>query len=182
VLAEELVLLDADSDLWHPLSSLLDAALRLEQCDDTYFWHGWDKKQIDAFLHGLPDHCTLLLGVWDTSTEETNQLEREVLVLGCVCEVLHKEVCTLRTFEALSGIPPVQELEPGFEHARALIKAAQEQVAPVAWALFTDTVTWNEWLWAEGTDHAVVDKSERLAEFARQGRCVLMGSQTRHRL
>ena len=182
MLAEELSVLDADSDLWHPLSPLLDAALRLEQHDTAYSWHGWDKKQIDAFLRSLPDHCTLLLGVWDTSTEETNQLEHEVLVLGCVCEVVHKEVCTLRTFEALSGIPPVKELEPGFEHARALMKAAQEQVAPVAWALFTDTITWNEWLYAEGPDGAVADKGELLAGFARQGRCVLMGSQTRHHL
>lgn len=175
-------MLDADSNLWRSLSPLLDAALRLEQHDDMYSWHGWDKKQIDVFLRSLPDHCTLLLGVWDTSIEETNQLEHEVLVLGCVCEIVHKEVCTLRTFEALTDIPPIKELEPGFEHARALMNAVQRQVAPVAWALFTDTTTWNEWLQAEGPDNTVIDKGELLAEFARQGRCVLMGSQTRHHL
>jgi hypothetical protein len=111
---------------------------------------------------------------------EAGQQEREELMLGCICEVLHGEVCSLRTFESLTGIPPVKELEPGFEHARELMKATREQVAPVAWALFTDTSTWNEWLFAEGPDNTIIDKGELLAEFARQSRCVLMGSRTQH--
>ncbi len=180
MLAEELSVLDADSYLWRLVAPLLDAALRLDQHDDTYAWHSWKKKQIDTFLCGLPDHCALLIGVWDTLTGEADQQEREVLVLGCVCEVVQGKVCSLRTFEALTGIPPVKELEPGFEHARELMKATREQVAPVAWALFTDTSTWNEWLFAEGPGNTIIDKGELLAEFARQGRCVLMGSRTQH--
>jgi hypothetical protein len=50
------------------------------------------------------------------------------------------------------------------------------QVAPVAWALFTDQTTWNEWLFAED------DKDELIASLAKQGRCVLMGSQASHRV
>ncbi len=176
MLAEELAILDADVPSWLPLRPLLDAALRLEQHDETYIWHGWQKRQINAFLQRLPAHCALLLGVWETRREE----EDEKLVLGCVCEVSEGEIRSIRTLEALSGLADVQELQPGFEHAFALLKAIKAQVAAVAWALFTDKTTWDEWLFSEGTDGSALDKGELLAQFARQGRCVLLGSQTEH--
>ncbi len=53
-------------------------------------------------------------------------------------------------------------------------------MSPVAWALFIEKPTWDEWLFADGNDGAVVNKGKLLATFARQGRCVLMGSQTAH--
>jgi hypothetical protein len=175
VLSEELLIFDADSSLWHQIRPLLDATLQLEQMDESSSWHGWQKQQINAFLQGLPVHCTLLVGVWETSTDQ-----REVLALGCVCEVSQGQVCSIRTFEALSDLPHVQELEPGFEHALALMQAAKIQVAPVAWALFTDKATWDEWLFTEEVDGNTVDKGELLATFATQGRCVLLGNQTKH--
>jgi hypothetical protein len=175
VLSEELLILDADSSLWHQIRPLLDATLRLEQMDESYAWHGWRKLQINAFLQGLPGHCTLLVGVWETSTDQ-----REALALGCVCEISEGQVCSIRTFEALSDLPHVQELEPGFEHALTLMQAVRAQVAPVAWALFTDKATWDAWLFTEEVDGKVVDKGELLTTFATQGRCVLLGNQTKH--
>jgi hypothetical protein len=50
----------------------------------------------------------------------------------------------------------------------------------VAWALFIEKMAWDEWLFAGGDDGTVVNKGELLASFARQGCCVLMGSQTTH--
>jgi hypothetical protein len=161
--------------MWQRIGPLLDAALRLEQMDESYAWHGWRKQQINAFLQRLPAHCTLLLGVWETATDQ-----REVLALGCVCEVSEGEVRSIRTFEALGDVPHVQELEPGFEHALTLMQATRAQVAPVAWALFTDKATWDEWLFTEDVDGNVVDKGELLAALATQGRCVLLGNQTKH--
>jgi hypothetical protein len=175
VLSKELLILDADSSLWHQIRPLLDAALRLEQKDEPYAWYGWHKQQIDAFLQRLPVHCTLLVGVWETLTDQ-----REVLALGCVCEISEGEVCSIRTFEALSDLPDLQELEPGSEHAFALMKATRVQVAPVAWALFTNKAMWDEWLFTEDVDGNIVDKGELLATFASQGRCVLLGNQTEH--
>jgi hypothetical protein len=182
VLAEELSVLDAGTSLWSAVRPLLDVALRLEQQDSRYSWHGWRKKQINAFLQGLPVHCVLLVGVWDSVPDVESGQEREKLVVGCVCEVAQGEICSIRTFEALTaaGLPPVEELEPGAEHAYELMQAAKSQVAPVAWALFTDKPTWDEWLFAGGDESDESDKGELLAHFARQGRCVLMGSQTRH--
>ena len=182
MLAEELVVLDADSHLWCSTRWLLDVALRLAQNDESYVWHGWNKQQITTFLQQLPAHCTLLAGVWDTLRGETGE-EREVLVLGYVCEVVGGEVRTIRTFEALqdakdTDLPPMEQLEPGYEHALALMRAARLQVASVAWALFTDKATWDEWLFGATNDGGVVDKGEQLAKLAVQGRCVLMGSQT----
>jgi hypothetical protein len=174
VLSEELLILDAESSLWHRIGPLLDAALRLEQREGSYAWHGWRKQQINAFLQRLPAHCALLLGVWETTADQ-----REVLALGCVCEVSEGEICSIRTFEALGNVPLVQELEPGFEHAAALMQAARVQVAPVAWALFTDKPTWDEWLLTEEVDGHVVGKGELLATLASQGRCVLLGNQTK---
>lgn len=179
MIVEEFSVLDGDSSLWQPARPLLEAALRLEQNDDTYSWYGWHKKYIDAFLKGLPEPCSLLVGVWDTLASASGE-EREVLVLGCICEVSKGEVRSIRTFEALSGLPPVDQLEPGFEHALEIMRAAKAQVAPVAWAIFTDKATWDEWLFAEGENGTIIDKGELLASLARQGRCVLMGSQTKH--
>ena len=182
MLAEELSVLDANAPLWNAARSLLDIAFRLEQSDETYAWHGWNKQQIDHFLQRLPSRCTLLVGVWETMLdgEEISSQGREALVLGFVCEVVEGEVCSLRTFEALSDarLPPIQELEPGFEHARELMRSVKTQIASVAWALFTDKATWDEWLFAEGNENIFIDKGELLAELARQGRCVLMGTQT----
>jgi hypothetical protein len=182
VLAEELSVLDADAPLWESARSLLDVAFRLEQNDETYAWHGWQKQQIDTFLQSLPPHSTLLVGVWETILEEDEPAfqSREALVLGFVCEVVAGEVCSLRTLESLNdaSLPPLAELEPGFEHARALMRVVKTQIASVAWALFTDKATWDEWLFAEGSATGRTDKGELLAELARQGRCVLMGTQT----
>jgi hypothetical protein len=181
VLAEELSLIDADSSLWSRIRPLLDIALRLEQHDDTYVWHGWRKSRLNAFLKSLPAHCTLVVGVWETGRDEEGQ-EREQLILGCVCEVIEGEIHTIRTFEAFvdSDLPPIQALEPGFEHALAIMRVARIHVAPVAWALFTDKTTWDEWLFAVGEDGAEINKGDVLTSFAHQGRCVLLGSQATH--
>ena len=176
MLAEELFILDANSELWPAVRPLLDVMLRLERGDNTYVWHGWSKGQIHQFLQRLPAHCTLVVGVWEMGTEEHTTLGYESLIIGCVCEVVGGEVCTIRTFGTLTdaNLPSVKELEPGFEHAREIMRVVQTQVAPVAWALFTDKTTWDEWLFGDD------DKGELLASFVGQGRCVLMGSQIRH--
>ena len=180
MLAEELSVLDADAPLWDSARSLLDIAFRLEHNDET--WHGWHKQQINTFLQSLPAHCTLLVGVWETNVDEEESAfqGRETLVLGFVCEVARDEVCSLRTFESLhdASLPPIQELEPGFEHARELMRVVKTLIASVAWALFTDKATWDEWLLTERNESGFTDKGELLAELARQGRCVLMGTQT----
>ncbi len=182
MLAEELLVFDADSELWPAVRPLLNIALRLESYDDTYVWHGWNKEQIHQFLQRLPTPCTLVVGVWEMEAEEHTALGHESLILGCVCEVVGGQVCSIRTFEALTdaNLPSVEELEPGFEHAREIMRVVQTQVAPVAWALFTDKKTWDEWLFGDGNEGQAVDKGTLLASFARQGRCVLMGSQTAH--
>jgi hypothetical protein len=184
VLAEELTVIDATSSLWGNAKALLEIVLRLEQNDDTYTWHGWKKKAINAFLQDLPMHCSLVFGVWDSLTSETSQGQDstmdDALVLGCVCEVKSGEVVTIRTFEALHDekLPPVQQLEPGYQHALALMSVIRQDVAPVAWALFTDRSTWDDWIFAG--EETEIAKGEVLAEIARQGRCVLMGSKTAH--
>lgn len=177
MLAEELQVLDADSPLWNEIRPLLSAALRLEQADDSYGWHGWRKKSIETFLQGLPDHCALLVGVWETTADG-----QDVLTLGCICEVCRGQVASVRTFEALedADLPPIKEIAPGIEDASELLRVTKKQVAPVAWALFTDRATWNEWLFAEGDNEDMIDKGELLAALADQGRCVLMGSQALH--
>lgn len=174
MLAEELLVLDADTPLWDAVRPLLQAALRLEQGDGASFWHGWRKKAIEAFLQGLPAHCSLLVGVWETTTEG-----QDVLIVGCICEVREGQICTVCTFEALTDadLPAVKAMEPGIEHAQALMQAARKQIAPVAWALFTDRTTWDEWLFSSGDNETMIDKGELLATLAHQGRCVLMGGQ-----
>lgn len=174
MLAEELLVLDADTPLWNAARPLLQAALRLEQGDDASSWHGWRKKAIETFLQELPAHCALLVGVWETTTEG-----QDVLIVGCICEVRKGQICTVCTFEALTDadLPAVKAMEPGIEHAQALMQATRKQIAPVAWALFTDRATWDEWLFASGDNETMIDKGELLATLAHQGRCVLMGGQ-----
>lgn len=176
--AEEFVVVDAISPLWNAVRPFLDAALRIEQQDDSYSWHGWTRASINSFLQTLPSHCTLLLGVWQIDAAQ----EQETLWLGCICEVLNGAVCSLRTLAALAdpALPAPQELEPGFSHAQDLMRITKEQVAPVAWALFTDKATWDEWLLTADADGQPIDKGELLAALARQGRCVLLGSQVAH--
>jgi hypothetical protein len=74
------------------------------------------------------------------------------------------------------GLKPTQELEPGIDDALEIMRVVGTTIAPVAWALFTDKATWDEWLFASGDDGGSLDKGEMLASLARQGRCVLMGS------
>lgn len=187
VFAEELLALDADSPLWLPVRPLLDAALRLSQSDESYSWHGWSKQQINDFLSRLPSHCSLVAAVWESEAEEGTGsiLEPERLLLGVICEVMEGEIVSLRTFDALTvdGLKPADQLEPGIEDALEIMRQAKAQVAPVAWALFTDRVTWNEWLLAAGGEEgedSVIDKGALLVSFAAKGRCVLMGSQAAH--
>ena len=182
MLVGELSVPDAESPLWSAAQPLLDAALRLEQSDDTYSWHGWHKKQINTFLKHLPAHCALLMGVWEIAPHEHNAQEHESLIIGCVCEVIEGAICSIRTFESLldSSLLDVKLLEPGFEHALEIMRATKKQVAPVAWALFTDKTTWDEWIFADSDHGEAIDKGELLSSFARQGRCVLMGNQTAH--
>ena len=181
MLIEDFVVIDPEASLWNTVRPLLDSVLRLKREEMSYIWRGWRKEPIEAFLKRLPAHCALLVGVWDTEStveEASDAQECEVLVLGCVCEVREGYICSIRTFESLvnadASLPPARELEPGYQHAVELMRATRMQVAPVAWALFTDRATWDEWLFAED------DKDELMASLARQGRCVLMGSQTSH--
>ncbi len=183
MLAEELVVIDADSALWDTVRPLLDAALRLEQNGPDYSWHGWNKQQVDAFLKRLPSTCSLIAGVWETaSPEESNIVGDEKLVLGVVCEVVEGEIRSVRTFEALSeaGLKPARELEPGLDDALEIMRAAGDSIAPVAWALFTDRATWNEWIFDVPAGSGSINKGAMLAAFARQGRCVLLGTQAAH--
>ncbi|GAC1615688.1 MAG: hypothetical protein NVS4B7_08230 [Ktedonobacteraceae bacterium] len=184
MLAEELLVLDADSQWWSAARPLLDTALRLEQNDDSYCWYGWNKRQINAFLKALPVKCSVIVGVWEIvpTAVTASDVELEYLRLGVVCEVLEGEVCSMRTFEALRefGLKPVEQLEAGIEDGLEIIRLVRTQIAPVAWALFTDKATWDEWLFTTGDDGGVLDKGELLASLARQGRCVLLGSQAAH--
>ncbi len=180
MIAEELLVLDVDAALWHAARPLLDVVLQIEQHDQTYSWHGWCKEPIDAFLRKLPSPASLVIGVWEIMPATNTTSEREVMALGLVCEVVNGVVRSIRTFEALSaaGLKPSNDLEPGFQDALEIMRLAEKQVAPVAWALFTDKATWDEWLYAEGADEKCIDKADLLAQFARQGRCVLLGSQS----
>ena len=188
MLAEELVVLDGATPLWNAARPLLDVALRLEQYEESYIWHGWNKQQISSFLKSLPPKCSLVVGVWETALvgddedEQDEQDEYESLVLGVACEVVDGEVCTIRSFEALAedGLKAVEDLEPGVDDALEIMRVVKTQVAPVAWALFADKAAWDEWLFADDDEESVVNKGEILASFARQGRCVIMGSETAH--
>jgi hypothetical protein len=178
LLAEELLVIDGDSPLFRPLRPLLDVALRLDQHDGVYSWHGWNKSQIEHFLGLLPSICSLVVGVWENNAEDGVAAEHDKLALGCVCEVRGGEVRTIRTFESLTGagLKAVDQLEPGIEDALEIMRAART-VAPVAYALFIEKAAWDEWLFVRRDDGGVIDKGQALASIARQGRCVLMGSQ-----
>lgn len=184
MLAEELLIIDGDARLWQAARPLLDVALRMEQSDEAFVWHGWDCQQIERFLKQLPSPSSVVVGVWETvpTDEEEQSPERDLLILGIVCEVVEGEVRSIRTFEALedAGLKPVVQLEPGYEDALEVLRVARKEVAPVAWALFIDKPAWDEWLFADGADGGVVDKGELLAQFAHRGRCVLLGSQVSH--
>ena len=179
MLAEELLVLNSNNTLWQTARPLLDAALRLEQQNETYTWHGWQKASIQAFLATLPSPCSLVVGVWDTLPATSTQPAQDKLVLGVVCEVVQGTVRALSTFESLVdvGLKPVDELEISMEAALAIMHHARRQVAPVAWALFIEKTAWDEWLFADAEDGGALDKGALLAELAHHGRCVLMGSQ-----
>ena len=87
-----------------------------------------------------------------------------------------------RGYEALTatGLKPAAQLEPGIDDALEIMRLVRAQVAPVAWALFTDKTTWDEWLFTGAANDRILDKGETLATLARQGRCVLLGSQNSH--
>jgi len=180
VLAEELLVLDAGSPLWPAARPLLDVALRLEQNDEGYCWHGWHKRQISQFLKSLPAQCSLVVGVWEMTAGESET--HEALWLGIACEIVEGELSSIRTFEALAeaGLKPAKQLEPGIDDALEIMRVVKTAIAPAAWALFMDKATWDEWLFASADDGGIIDKGELLAAFARQGRCVLLGSRTAH--
>jgi hypothetical protein len=178
VLAEELLVIDGDSLLFRPVRPLIDIALRLDQADGAYSWHGWNKQQIEHFLGSLPSMCSLVVGVWETVPGDSEMAEHEKLALGCICEVRDGVVATIRTFESLigAGLETIDQLEPGIDDALEIMRAART-IAPVAYALFIEKAAWDEWLFACGDDGGVIDKGQALASIAREGRCVLMGSQ-----
>lgn len=181
MIAETLQVIDAESALWPALRPLIDAALRLENNANAYAWHGWDKHTIETFLQSLPEKCCLVVGVWESlPPAEGEVFGEERLTLGCACEVLAGEIQAIYSFEALAGtgLKPIAQLEPGLPDALEIMRAAKKIIAPVAWALFTDRDTWNEWVY--GGDEQSADKTERLAALARQGRCVLLGSRAGH--
>lgn len=179
MLAEELRVFDGEDVLWQAVRPLLDVALRLDHAEETLLWHGWQKSQIDAFLAGLPSPCSLVVGVWDTLPATAGQPARDKLVLGVVCKVVRGEICSLGTFASLvpAGLKPVDELAIDMEDALEIMHYARRQVAPVAWALFTEKAAWDEWLFAVGDNEGALNKGALLMQFAEAGRCVLMGSQ-----
>ena len=182
MLAEELLVLDGEDALWQAARPLLDAALSLEYADETATWHGWQKRQVNAFLASLPSPCSLVVGAWDTLPATETDPEQDRLVLGIVCAVEQGEIRSLCTFTSLvqAGLKPVDELEIGMEDALDIMHYARRRVAPVAWALFIEKAAWDEWIFATADDEGVLDKGEVIARFALQGRCVLMGSRAAH--
>ena len=182
MLAEELLVVDPDSSLWGAARPYLDIALRLEQNDESYSWHGWHKHQIEQFLKSLPSRCSLVIGVWETLTEEAASSQHEPLILGVACEVVEGQVCSIRTFEALTtaGLKPSSQFEPAIDDALEIMRVVKAQIAPVAWALFTNKATWDEWLFTSAPNDGIVDKGEMLASLAQHGRCVLLGTRSAH--
>ena len=182
MIAEEFIVIDRDSPLWLSTSPILDAALRFEKNNEVYLWNGWNKQLIQSFLNSLPSRSSLVVGVWETKAEKEGSPEYEQLVIGLVCEVIDGEVSSMRTFDALTvgGLKPSNQLEPGIDDAREIIRYTEKLVAPVAWALFTEKSTWDEWLFANVDESTGVDKGQQLITFAQKGRCVLLGSQTKY--
>ena len=182
MIAEELIVIDSDSPLWLSTIPIFEDVLRFVQDKEVYLWNGWSKQQIQSFLNSLPSRSSLVVGVWETKAEKEGKHEYEKLVIGLVCEVIDGEVISIRTFDALTveGPKPSNRLEPGIDDAREIIGYSEILVAPVAWALFMEKSTWGEWLFANVDESTAVDKGQQLATFAQQGRCVLMGSQTKY--
>jgi hypothetical protein len=182
LLAKEFRVIDETSPLWLCCSSLLDIALCFDHSDETYSWNGWSKQQIGNFLQSLPSRSSIVVGVWETLCEKEGNTEREKLVIGLVCEVINGEVHSVRTFDALSadGLKPSDQLEPGIDDAQEIIRHTERAVAPVAWALFMEKSTWDEWLFASVDESAVLEKAQQLMELAHQGRCVLMRSKAKY--
>jgi hypothetical protein len=182
LLAEEFMVIDRASPLWLSCSPLIDIVLRLDRSDETYTWNGWNKKQISDFLHSLPSRSSIVVGVWETVSEKEAYAERDELFVGLVCELIDGEVYSIRTFDALTvnGLKPSNELEPGIDDAWEIIRHTEKFVAPVAWALFTEKSTWDEWLFARVDDGTVLEKGQQLMDLAHQGRCVLLGSKAKY--
>ena len=182
LLAKEFRVIDETSPLWMCCSSLLDIAMCFDHSDETYSWNGWSKQQIRNFLQALPSRSSIVVGVWDTLCEKEGDTKREELVIGLVCEVINGEVHSIRTFDALNvdGLKPSDGLEPGIDDAREIILHTERAVAPVAWALFMEKSTWDEWLFASADENAVLEKGPQLIELAHQGRCVLMRSKAKY--
>jgi hypothetical protein len=180
LLAKEFIVFESVAPLWLSTRTLLDIALRIDQNDETYSWNGWSKQPIRDFLNSLPSPSSLVAGVWETIPGREGSPECENLVIGLICEIIDGEVCSVRTFDALTvgGLKSSNQLEPGIDDALEIIRQTEKLVAPVAWALFTEKSTWDEWLFAVEKDGIAVDKGQQLIAFTRHGRCVLMGSQT----
>ncbi len=179
MLAEELVVLDGEDALWQAVRPLLNLALRLEQGDETSHWRGWQKRQIEAFLGGLPSPCSLVVGAWETLPATALESAQDRLVLGIICGVEQGEIRSLGTFASLvaAGLKPVEELEIGMEDALEVMHYVRRKLAPVAWALFIEKAAWDEWIYTAAEDDGPLDKGELLDRFVQMGRCVLMGSQ-----
>lgn len=182
MLAEEFKVIDSDSTLWLSSNSLLDIVRRFEEQNEAYSWNGWNNQQIRNFLQSLPARSSIVVGVWETIAEKDGSAESEKLVIGLICEVIHGEVYSIRTFDALSsdGLKPSNQLEPGIDDARKIILYTEKLVAPVAWALFTEKTTWDELLFSSVDNGTVVDKAQQLAALIHQGRCVIMGNKTKY--
>ncbi len=182
MIAEEFMVIDDSSPLWQSCSSLMDVALRIDGSDDGYSWNGWNKQQIRNFLHSLPSKSSIVLGVWEMSCGKEHYSEREELAIGLVFEVIDGDVYSVRTFDALKadGLKPSNQLEAGIDDAREIIRHAEKVVAPVAWALFLEKTTWDEWLFETIDIDAQADKAQQLEVMTNQGRCVILGSKTRY--
>jgi hypothetical protein len=182
LLAKEFIVFDSDSALWLPVSTLLEIAQRFDQNDETFSWNGWRKQPIRDFLNSLPSPSSIVAGVWETIPEKEGSPECENLVIGLICEIINGKVFSVRTFDALTvgGLKSANQLEPGIEDAREIIRQTEKLVAPVAWAIFTEKSAWDELLFAGEEDGIVVGKGQQLTTFTSQGRCVLMGSQTKY--
>ncbi|HYX48389.1 MAG TPA: hypothetical protein VE843_01505 [Ktedonobacteraceae bacterium] len=180
--AEEFIVIDADSPLWSSARPLLDLAVRLDQNEETYSCNGWNKRQIRGFLDSLPSRSSVIVGVWETIPEKEGSSEHENLFIGLVCEIIDGEINSIRTFDALTlgGLKPSNQLEPSIDDAQEIIGHVEKLVAPVTWALFTEKSTWDEWLLANLDDSIEVDKGKQLIALVHQGRCVLMGRQTKY--
>src|SRR5579884_1418287 len=102
VLAEELLIVDGDARLWQAARPLLDVALRMEQGDESFVWHGWNRQQIERFLAQLPSPSSRVEGVGESiaAEEEEQRPGRARLIVGRVGEVVEGGGRTIRACEA----------------------------------------------------------------------------------